>query len=239
VRGGRGAGVLQRAVYEAATIVGRWPRASLPLARRRGHGVVLSDRTDVVIEGYPCSGNSFAVAAFALAQPTPIDIGHHTHTPAHLMAAVRRRVPAVALIREPDDAVRDFLDTRPSLTLRQAMRGYVRFYEPLLSIRDRLLVARFADVMTDFGAVVRRLNDRFATSFREFEPTPSNVARAQEVARTYFTNRPGPGLPVVGRSPAPGGPDPQPEARRDPIDDASSATTKARTVFATFTGSSE
>ena len=237
--GGRSSRLLQRAVYEAATIVGKWPRASLALARRRGHGVVLSERTEAVIEGYPCSGNSFAVAAFTLAQPAPIEIGHHTHTPAHLMAAVRRGLPAVALIREPDDAVRDFLDSRPSLSARQALRGYRRFYEPLLPIRDGLVVASFADVTTDFGAVVRRVNERFDTSFREFERTPANMIRVGALARAYFDEREGPGLPVVGRNQAPERPDPHPEPRGRSALFESSALTRARAVFATLTGAPE
>ena len=47
------------------------PLLALPAARLRGHGVVLSPRTEVVIEGYPRSANSFAVAAFRLALGSP------------------------------------------------------------------------------------------------------------------------------------------------------------------------
>jgi hypothetical protein len=197
---GEGERLLRRAVYEVATLAAKRPAVALPLARMRGHGVLLSEGTEVVIEGFPCSGNSFAVAAFAQAQPEAVSIAHHTHAPGHLIAAVRRGLPAVALIREPEDAVPDFVTTRPAVTVGQALRGYARFYGPLLEHRTGLVVAPYQEVVTDLGAVIRRVNERFGTEFREFEHTEENVARARDAAEAYFASRSGPGLPVVGRN---------------------------------------
>jgi hypothetical protein len=45
-------------------------------------------------------------------------------------------------------------------------------------VRDRFVVGLFDEVTSDFGAVVDRVNRRFGTSFRRFEPTPENEARA-------------------------------------------------------------
>ena len=54
--------------YDLKTRVAAKPTLALPLARFRHHGVVLSDATQVVIEGYPRSANSFSVVAFEVAQ---------------------------------------------------------------------------------------------------------------------------------------------------------------------------
>ena len=183
------------------------PLLALPAARLRGHGVVLSPRTEVVIEGYPRSANSFAVAAFRLAQGRAVEVAHHTHAPAHVLAAVRRGVPAVVLIRAPEDACVEFLLLRPSLSPAQALRGWIRFYRPLLELRDRVVVGPFPEVTTDFGAVIRRVNERFGTSFAPFEATPDNVALANTGIAAAWATREGPGLPVIGRSPERSGPD--------------------------------
>ncbi len=191
---------MTRAAYEAMTILARYPALALPAARRRGHGVVLDAGTDILIEGYPRTGNSFAVAAFAASQPGPVRIAHHVHAPAHVLAAVRAGIPAIVLVRRPEEAVVDFLEVKPHLTAGQALRGYRRFYAPLVGFRDRLVVARFEDVMRDFGAVIRRVNERFHTSFREFEHTEENVRASLEAIDRYWAGREGPGLPLVGRT---------------------------------------
>jgi hypothetical protein len=58
--------------WDAKNVVSRYPSVAIPIARRRGHGVVVDAGTDVVIEGYPRSANSFAVAAFDMPQARPL-----------------------------------------------------------------------------------------------------------------------------------------------------------------------
>jgi hypothetical protein len=82
------------------------PSLTLPLARALRRGEVVDARTDIVIEGFPASANTFAVAAFRLAQePRYMRIAHHTHVPAQVIEATRLGVPAILLIREPMQAV--------------------------------------------------------------------------------------------------------------------------------------
>src|SRR5437868_13667498 len=72
------AGTLVSALrYEAKTLLARYPSLALPIARRRGHGEVLDDATEIVIEGYPRAASSFAVAAFRAAQGRPVGVAHH------------------------------------------------------------------------------------------------------------------------------------------------------------------
>ncbi len=178
---------LIRATYEAKTVVAAYPSIAMPVARlRRGHGILLGPGTDIVIEGYPRSANNFSVVALELAQRRPVRVAHHTHTPAHLLAALRAGVPALMLIREPEDAVLEFLIVRPELMPRQALRGYVRFYERLLPLKERLAVGRFPEVTADFGKVIRRVNERFGTDFAEFEHTEENVRRCFEAMERHW-----------------------------------------------------
>lgn len=192
--------VLARTVYEVGTLVARYPAVALRVARRRGHGVPVGEETDIVIEGYPRSANSFAVAAFEAAQMQPVQVAHHTHAPASVIAAVRRGIPAVVLVREPEDAVVEFVLLKPELTVGQALRGWVRFYRPLLPFRERFVVARTDEVLADLAAAIARVNDRFGTGFAPFEPTDENLAAVREGIGAYWEGRVGPGLPVVGRT---------------------------------------
>lgn len=173
--------------YEVKTIVARHPAVALPIQRLRGRGEVLTADTEIVIESFPRCASSFAVAAFRLAQePHASRIAHHTHTPAQVLAAVHRHVPALVLIRFPEDAVLSHVIHTPSLTPVASLRGYVRFHEPLLPHLGGFVVGAFDEVVGDLGAVIERVNRRFATTFRPFEHLPEHLARIdREISEDY------------------------------------------------------
>src|SRR5215211_6607259 len=69
---------------------------------------IVTPDTQLVIEGFPRSGNSFARRAFVMAQSdTQIKhhIAHHLHVPAQVVRAARWQIPTLVLIRRPKDAV--------------------------------------------------------------------------------------------------------------------------------------
>ena len=81
------------------------------------------------------------------------------------------------IVREPKDAVLSYVIRAPSISIRGALRGYVRFHRPLLPYRDRLVAATFTQVTIDLATVIARVNERFGTDFGAFDPTDANVAR--------------------------------------------------------------
>ena len=169
--------LVPRMRFEVKRIVGNHPGLYLPIARRRMRGLPFTSETELVIEGFPRSGNTFATGAFQLAQRRPVVVAHHEHVPAQVIAAVGRRVPAIVLLRKPEDCIVSYLVQQPVVTWRQALRAYRHFYLALEPYRGGLLLVRFESVIGDFGAVTRALNQRFGTSFDVFEHTPQNVAR--------------------------------------------------------------
>ncbi|MBW2123995.1 MAG: hypothetical protein JRH07_19420 [Deltaproteobacteria bacterium] len=133
--------------------------------------------TEIVIEGYPRSANTFAVAAFLLAQGRPARIAHHLHVPAQVIQAVRWGIPTVVLIRRPEDAVLSRLVRRPNLSAETALRDYIAFYRTIAPYREGFVVAPFDEVINNFGQVVARVNGRFGTAFVPFEHTEENIRR--------------------------------------------------------------
>ena len=175
----------RRGWYELKTLVAPYPALALPIARRR-HGVPLAADTEIVIEGFPRTGTTFAEKAFSLSQGRPVRMACHVHAPAQLIGAARRGVPAVAVVRPPEETVLSFVIRHSHIPIRQALRGYIRFHEPLVPYRDRLVVAPFSEVTSDFGLTIRRVNERFGTSFVEFEHTEAGVRRVfEEIDRDY------------------------------------------------------
>lgn len=121
------------------------------------------------------------MVAFLAAQPRLVSVAHHVHGPAPVLEAARLRIPALVLVRDPEEAVLSTVIRYPYLTIRQALRGYARFYGPLVHRRGSFVAALFDDVVSDFGLVIRRINAAFGTQFAEFDHSERNV---REVLRT-------------------------------------------------------
>jgi hypothetical protein len=160
----------RRLHWELRTLAGSDPRLSRWLIRRSGYPV--GPHTDIVIEGFPRTGNTYAVTAFLMVQRRPVRVAHHVHTSGQVVEAVRRGLPCVVLIREPEETVLSLLVRLPHLTLSQALRAYRRFYAGVTRCRDGFVLAPFDTVVRDVGAVVDAVNRRFGTAFDRFETTP-------------------------------------------------------------------
>ena len=169
----------------AQSYLGQHPRIFLPYARRRfgldydGMPLVIGTETEAVIEGYPRSGNTFAVAAFRLAQERPVQLAHHVHAPAQVLEGLHLGLPVVVLIRRPEDAVLSSV-IRAGVGVEAALRMYIWFYGRILPCREDVVIAPFSTVVSDFGSIIRSMNDRSGTSFREFLHTEENVRQAFE-----------------------------------------------------------
>jgi hypothetical protein len=134
--------------------------------------------TAIVIEGYLRSGNTFSVAAFQIANGSQPHVGRHLHGAPHVLRAARLGLPTLVLIRQPRDAVLSYLVRRATLTPHDAVLEYLDFYRTAWPARDSFVVGPFDRVTSDFGAVLEQVNQRFGTSFRRYDPTPENEARA-------------------------------------------------------------
>lgn len=171
--------MLRRLRYDLIDLIKQYPALYLPAARRFKRDYDGSDRavsadTELVIEAYPRTASTFACVAFALAQPRPVLLAHHLHASAQVVAAARLGIPALVIIRQPEQAVLSFMVRAPMVTARQAFFSYLRFYRRLQPLRRYFVLARFETVTSDFGKVIAAVNRRFGTRFIEFEHTPEN-----------------------------------------------------------------
>lgn len=150
-------------------------------ARPDKRSTVARKGTALVIEGFPRSGNTFSVAAFQIANGRQQHLGRHLHGAPHLLRARRLGIPAIALVRDPADAVPSYLIRRAGLHAEDALVEYLDFYRTAWPARDAFVVGLFDEVTSDFGTVVDRVNQRFGTSFERYEATPENETAAFEL----------------------------------------------------------
>jgi hypothetical protein len=158
-----------------------YPRLFYPLARlfgpRKFRGYLVDRDKELVISGYPRSANTFAAFAFLEAQGRPVKLARHLHVEAEILEAVRLGIPAVVVVRKPDDAIRSLKAALPGIDENKALARWVNYYTRIEPLRDRIVVSDFARTTRDFGGVIDELNARFGTSFRRFETTDENCAR--------------------------------------------------------------
>lgn len=148
------------------------------LARPGKRATLVRRDTDLVLEGFLRSGNTFSVAAFEVANGSGARLAHHLHGAPHLLRAARLGRPAVLLIRSPTDAVTSYLIRRPTLTARDGVLEYLDFYRTAWRARDSVVVATFEQVTGDFGAVIDRVNARFGTTFERYAGTAEDEEAA-------------------------------------------------------------
>lgn len=164
--------------YEVKTVVGRSPGLYFALVRSlrtAARALLPGPSTRLVVEGFPRSGNSALVAALQQRQTAPIRIAHHTHLPAPVLWALRRGIPSVVLIREPTDAIVSLralhLENavragRPAqevaVSFHSLYRGYLRFYQPLLTHRHRCLVVTFEQIVGGIDQVCDMIEETYS-----------------------------------------------------------------------------
>ena len=148
------------------------------LVRPRGYSGTLCAETEVVIEGFPRSANSWSVVAFREAQPRAVRIAHHRHAEAQVLEGVRRGLPVLVLIRQPEDAIRSLVHRNPRTDPNRALARWIAFYKAVERVRDEVVVASFEQATAEFGSVVERLNSRFGC---RFETCPSTAGYREKV----------------------------------------------------------
>lgn len=183
--------------------VGEYP-ALMPLYLRltpEGTTRALSADTQLVVEGFPRSGTTFAAHSLSMAQPIAPKTTFHVHNVAVLRQATEQRIPTVLVVRTPVDCLASYLTWDPRIGAGTVLWEWIRYHRSALAVSHDLTVATFDQVTTDLPAVVARLNGRFGASFTA---PPSTEAFDRDVRRSittrhaqlYPNNDPSIGVPV-------------------------------------------
>ncbi|MBN2906248.1 MAG: hypothetical protein JXJ18_06035 [Rhodobacteraceae bacterium] len=149
------------------------PALYLPLRRVLRADGMLDHDTALVLDGVPRCGNTWTEFALYDVAPPDFRMAHHSHAAAHVIAAIRRGVPALVLFRDPDAAVASLIAMGGGLRgARDGFRDYSAFYGALVGQpRARIVFASFDDVTNRMSAVIETLNTRFGLGFSPFDDT--------------------------------------------------------------------
>lgn len=196
--------ILSRRRRRIRNVISRYPKLYLPMARvasrAKGlssppkglHDRVVTPDTEIVIEGFPRCGNSFAEAAFRLAQPRHVRCAHHCHASAQVIAAVRWNIPTIVLFRDPDEAVTSLLMRDPhTYSADDAYSEYINFYDTILPIKKGYVLSSFKCTTQSFDKLIRKVNKRFGSHFLEIEHSSEMVTQAFKMVDEFTQYRSG------------------------------------------------
>jgi glycosyltransferase involved in cell wall biosynthesis/SAM-dependent methyltransferase len=176
----------RRSLRRARRLIGNHP-VFLPVVLRAtpiGTTRAITPSTELVIEGFPRSGNTFAYFAVLEVEPDAT-VTSRVHTPSQMRLAVRRGIPTLLVVRDPVDCLASNLIASPHVPIRSILEEYVRHHEQVLPLLDHVVVATFEEVTTDFGEVIEALNQRFGLGLRRFVHTPEATEAVFEAIETH------------------------------------------------------
>lgn len=128
------------------------------------HKNLVKPTTDIVIEGFPRSGNTFALASFTYSNK--VEVASHVHLPYQIVFAHTYTIPIIILIRHPLDAVASLMIRDSKYTVDEALVYYMMFHAVVEKYKDSLIISDFNDTVTDFPSIIQKLNNKFETSFK-------------------------------------------------------------------------
>lgn len=135
----------------------RLGRKVLWVTRRKD--LMLNRGTDLCVEGFPRSANTYGVLLIEKFARHPLTIAHHLHIPSQLTYAIKWNIPAILLIREPSEAIPSLI-LREGVSIPTAMDWYNSFHTELIPHKESLIVWRFEEVVNHPLNILQQLNDR-------------------------------------------------------------------------------
>lgn len=162
----------------------------------------ITEATDLVIEGFPRSANTFATYAIQDASGYQLAIASHVHQPSQVKRALARGLPTVLVIRDPISAVASYLVYDQRFSASTIIGEYCSYHRQLVPYAERLLICEFDEVTADISSVINRINVRYSLHVPPFSEEPSSVKRV--LAQIDWTHKLiHPGLDPVKSSASP------------------------------------
>lgn len=144
--------------------------------------LVSRPETDLVVEGYPRSGNTFTVDMLTLLTQERLRMAHHLHLADNVRLGAALGKPVVILIRDPESAILSFTIFSGKSVDLMAKR-YRAFYQDILAIDSGFCIVTFDEVTGDFNRVVQKINAATGLAIPQAADLPATEAAARARAQ--------------------------------------------------------
>jgi len=143
---------------------------------------------DLCVEGYPSSGNSFAKNLLKELN-SHITISSHFHSIANIKLAIKYGIPAIILIRSPEEAISSVI-VRNNYPELLAVLEYREFYQQVLDISrtHKLTIISFDDLSNQTAQSLHTISEatRIQFSYGNLEELENIKRHTLENMREWF-----------------------------------------------------
>lgn len=117
--------------------------------------------TDIVVEGFPRSSNTFLTVALTKLLGEGVSIANHYHSSAQFSLGYKLKKPMVLVVREPLNCLVSNLLYYPNRSREEIVDDYILFHENIKQYLPDIFVVDFNDVTTNPLALIAKISDEF------------------------------------------------------------------------------
>lgn len=145
---------------------------------------LVTKNTDICIEGFPRSGNTFAVHTFKYFNPDA-QVAHHIHAPVQFFQAVKLKIPCLIMVRNPLDTIASVVVVDRSLSIEAALNHYISYYKMLINFKESeyIILADIEIINKMFDQLMSSINKRFNKSFNSVALNMENKAEIANIVK--------------------------------------------------------
>jgi len=119
--------------------------------------LVVTDKTFICLESYPRCGNTYLFYLVDDLYSQKRRIAHHLHMSGQLKRAISRSIPAVVVLRKPEEAVASFVLRERGVSLKTALLWYYIFHKDVYKLRKKLYLFSFKELTRDYKFVIQKI----------------------------------------------------------------------------------
>jgi len=135
-------------------------------SKLKREGLYVGHDTDICIEGFPRSGNTFLYNLVKELNPD-LKTANHKHSVGHVKHALSLNKPVIILIRDHLDAITSELirnsgDGKKISKHLYTINHYIQFYDYVYDVRDQVTLVTFAELTQNTLGVLYELERKYA-----------------------------------------------------------------------------
>ena len=117
--------------------------------------------TDIVVEGFPRSSNTFLTVALQNLLGEGVSIANHYHSSVQFSLGYKLKKPMVLVVREPLNCLVSNLLYYPNRSRVEIIDDYILFHENIRQYLPSIFVVDFNDVTTNPLGLIAKISDEF------------------------------------------------------------------------------
>ncbi len=155
-------------------------------------GKYANKNTDLTIDGFQRSANTFAYVGFSILN-NHTRVAHHAHTSSQIIYSVNNDIPVLLLIRNPIDSIVSFyIFLNGEVPFKVIINSWKHFYLPLIKFKDKIFVSDFNDTINDFEDTIKKINSfynlNFKTNYYEKDLEKEIFKKIEQSHKNHFDN---------------------------------------------------